>query len=217
MPVEAGAQAIDPNPLLPGKLRQVVTYLEMCAPPTPPPAPPTLPPSAGECALGSPVRLSPGEYRALYRRVGERWLWWERLTLNDAALAAILDDPLVEIRLFRVGGEVAGYSEIDRRANAAAVDLAFLGLAPEFTGRGLGRLLLEATLRAAWRDDARRVWLHTCDHDHPRALELYQSAGFTVVRREQALIDDPRLNGLLPLDAAPHVPLAAHAGRRSAS
>lgn len=198
--------------LPPGKLRQVVTYLEMTAPP-----PASSPSGVGEGALDTPARLSPVDYRALYRRVGERWLWWERLALNDAALAAILDDPSVEIRLFRVGGEVAGFSEVDRRASAAAIEIAFLGLAPEFTGRGLGRLLLDATLGAAWRDEVRRVWLHTCDHDHPRALEVYQSAGFVIVRRDQALIDDPRLNCLLPLDAAPHVPLAAHATRRSAS
>jgi hypothetical protein len=29
---------------------------------------------------------------------------------------------------------------------------------------------------------ARRVWVHTCDLDHPRALANYQARGFEVFR-----------------------------------
>lgn len=207
------------QPLPPGKLVQTITWLEMTAPPPdfadPPP----------DLRFGAPVHLGPETYRALYRAVGERWLWWERLVLDDAELGVILDDPRVEIRLLRIDGETAGYSEIDRRGvdgagdgmgdgasggvGEGAVEIAFFGLKPAFAGRGLGRALLQATLCAAWTRDTRRVWLHTCNHDHPAALGLYQRAGFRIVRRETALIDDPRLAGLLPPGAAPHVPLAS--------
>lgn len=197
MPVAAGADR-----LAPGKLRQTITDLEMTAPPR------SLCPGAPDPSLGPPVRLDPDAYRALYRAVGEHWLWWERLALTDADLAAILDDPRVEVRMLRVDGEIAGYSEIDRRADDGSVEIAFLGLKPAFTSRGLGRALLAQTLLAAWKQGARRVWLHTCNHDHPGALGLYRSAGFRIVRRKSVLIDDPRRAGLLPLTAAPHVPLA---------
>ncbi len=74
-----------PGPLPPGKLRQIVTYLEV----TPPPARPAAsPPVAAESVGEPPARLSPEDYRALYRAVGERWLWWERLALADAAFGA---------------------------------------------------------------------------------------------------------------------------------
>lgn len=199
-----------PLPLPLGKLRQTITYLEMTAPP------PSLGVGSMHPRLGASAQLSPEAYRALYRAVGERWLWWERLVLADAELAVILDDPRVEIRLLRVDGETAGYCEIDRRSQDGTSDdsaeIAFLGLKPAFTGRGLGPVLLAGTLCAAWTrvgaNRARRVWLHTCDHDHPRALGLYCSAGFRIVRLETVLIDDPRRRGLLPLSAAPHVPLA---------
>ncbi len=187
-----------------GKLRQTITYLEMTAPPLGDRGAPPDP------RLEPPVRLAPAAYRALYRAVGEPWLWWERLVLGESELAAVMDD--VEVRLLRVEGQVAGFSEIDRRGDDGTVEIAFLGVKPEFAGRGLGRLLLEATLRAAWTGQGtkavRRVWLHTCDHDHPGALGLYRSAGFRVSRRETVLIDDPRRRGLLPLTAAPHIPLA---------
>lgn len=194
------------HPPPPGKLRQTVTYLEMTARPdmAAPPFAAAGDPSDGR--LEAPVHLAPDAYRALYRAVGERWLWWERLVLTGSELAAVLDDPRVETRLFRVGGDTAGFSEIDRRAGADDVEIAFLGLKPAFTGRRLGRALLAETLRAAWTPATRRVWLHTCDHDHPGALGLYRSAGFRVVLSETVLIDDPRFSGLLPRTAAPHIP-----------
>jgi hypothetical protein len=36
----------------------------------------------------------PAKYRLLYRRVGAKWLWWSRLAMDDAALAAIIHDPM---------------------------------------------------------------------------------------------------------------------------
>lgn len=187
----------------PGLLRQTITYLEMTAPPAP------LPPAAfaADGRLEPPARLSLAEYRALQRAVGAPWLWWERLALDDDALAAVVADPRVEVRLLRERGTVAGFSEIDRR-DPANVEIAFLGLVPDAIGRGLGRVLLAATLAAAWTGPARRVWLHTCDHDHPQALAVYRAAGFRIVRVETVDIPDPRLSGLLPPSAAPHVPLA---------
>lgn len=182
-------------------LRQTITYLEMRERPAP--ADPAIP----GARLEAPARSSLAEYRGLQRAVGERWLWWERLVLEDDALAAIIHDPGVEVRRLWAEGAVCGFSEIDRR-DPADVEIAFLGLVPEAIGRGLGRLLLAATLDAAWAGAPRRVWLHTCDHDHPRALAVYQSAGFRIVRVETVAICDPRLSRLLPRSAGPHVPPA---------
>jgi ribosomal protein S18 acetylase RimI-like enzyme len=188
-------------------LFQTITYLEMTAPPA------LLEPAnaaLSDVRLEPTARLSLAEYRALQRLVGAPWLWWERLALGDDALAAVVEDPRVEVRLLRTRGAVLGFCELDRR-DPANIEIAFLGLVPEAIGRGVGRLLLAATLKAAWTGPARRVWLHTCDHDHPRALAFYQSAGFRVVRVETVEIQDPRLTGLLPEAAAPHVPLAQRA------
>ena len=50
--------------------------------------------------------------------------------------------------------------------------------------------------------------LNTCTLDHPGALAFYQRHGFTVTHSEVDIVDDPRLAGLIPREAAPHVPLA---------
>jgi GNAT superfamily N-acetyltransferase len=194
--------------LLPGKLRQVVTFMEMTEPPWGEGEPPANPPPRSDASVALIGEVSLDDYRDLHRKVGEAWLWWERRVMSDAALGAILSDPGTEIRLLSVGDEAAGFSELDT-SRAGEVELAYFGLAPAFIGAGLGRYLLQETLAAAWASRPRRVWLHTCDHDHPQAVAFYCHGGFRPYRIEEVVIDDPRGLGLLPVDAAPWIPLAA--------
>ena len=192
-----------------GKLRSVVTYMEMTERPSPESnsslARPTLPPPG--VSVSVPESMPVSTYLSLYRGVGEAWLWWERLRLSVDELADILSHPAVEVRTLFVNGALAGYSELDGRI-AGEIELTFFGLMPSFIGRGLGRFLLETSVAAAWRKKPRRLWLHTCSEDHPFAASLYRRVGFRPYRTDTTLIDDPRRTGLLPVTAAPHVPMA---------
>ena len=40
------------------------------------------------------------------------------------------------------------------------------------------------TVHKAWTYGPERIWLHTCDLDHPAALNHYLQAGFTVYDRK---------------------------------
>jgi ribosomal protein S18 acetylase RimI-like enzyme len=104
------------------------------------------------------------------------------------------------------GGEDVGLLELDFRTPGEC-ELAFLGLLPEAIGRGAGRLLVETAIERAFARPIRRLWVHTCTFDHPRALGFYRRAGFEPYRRAIEVADDPRLSGRLPRSAAPHVPL----------
>ena len=67
----------------------------------------------------------------------------------------------------------------------ATCDLAFFGLVPQAVGRGLSSWLLASAIHMGWdRAGVTRLTLNTCTLDHPRALALYQRAGFVPVRRE---------------------------------
>lgn len=163
-------------------LQTTVTYLEMRAAPArvPCPAP------AGGIEVRQAQRPSVPFYRFLYDGVGASWAWFERKALSDEQLAAIIGDPLVEVHVLRVDGTPAGYAELDRR-RAGEVELAYFGLMPQFIGQGLGRFLLDCAIDRAWSPGLRRLWVHTCDLDHPRALAVYQKAGFRIYaqRRER--------------------------------
>jgi GNAT superfamily N-acetyltransferase len=123
------------------------------------------------------VRPTLSFYRYLYDAVGGPWLWTERRLMPDADLARLLHDDRVEVHVLWAGGVPAGYAELDRR-DRPDLQLAYFGLVPEFVGHGLGRYLLDQAVALAWRRMPARVWVHTCDLDHPRALPLYREAGF---------------------------------------
>ena len=131
-------------------------------------------------------------YRYLYNTVGQDWLWYERRQMNDAALTDIIHDENVSVNVVYCGGVPAGYAELDARM-LPAVEVAYLGLMPEFIGRGLGRYIVDWAVDAAWDLDPERVWIHTCNLDHPAALPTYQKAGFTVFNRQTVTIPNPRL------------------------
>ncbi len=191
------------TPVAPGQLATIVTTLEMRERPRARPKPDV------------PLRLArwpapePAKYRALFRRVGARWLWFSRLVMNDAQLLAIVHDPAVEVyaAIDRTGIEV-GMLELDARV-AGACEISYLALAPELAGRGLGRWLMAEALARAWRPGVARVWLHTCTLDHPSALGFYRAQGFMPVGRTIETFADPRALGVLPEDCAPQIPLLA--------
>jgi GNAT superfamily N-acetyltransferase len=85
-----------------------------------------------------------------------------------------------------VQGVPAGLAELDRR-DPPDIELAYFGVLPEFISQGLGRFLLDWAIRHAWRQRPARFWVHTCDLDHPRALPLYQKAGFRIYDRQMTV------------------------------
>ncbi|HML10559.1 MAG TPA: GNAT family N-acetyltransferase [Stellaceae bacterium] len=174
-------------------IEDTVTYLEMLE--RPPPR--VLPAPLGKLALMRAEGCSVPFYRYLYNTVGERWLWYARRVWSDAALAAELQKQTTEIFVLYVGGVPAGYFELDA-AEPRETLLAYFGLMPEFIGRRLGPFLLNAAIERAWSRPIERFWVHTCTFDHPRALPLYQRAGFVVYARRSVSFDDPRESGILP-------------------
>ena len=127
--------------------------------------------------------VSPAEYRALYRAVGEAYHWRDRLAWSEEALAAYLAQPSVAVWVLTVGGVTAGYFEL-RAHDDGSIEIAYFGLVRQFIGRGLGKHLLTRAVQEAWRDGASRVWLHTCTLDDPAALPNYLARGFTPYRQE---------------------------------
>jgi GNAT superfamily N-acetyltransferase len=183
-----------------GDLVAVVTFLEMRERP-----------ASAFCA--SPLSLrhvehpQPEHYRILFRKVGARWLWFSRLIMDDAKLAAIIDDDNVDLlTVLDESGSEVGMLELDFR-EAGECELSFVGLVPELSGQGHGRWLLAEAVSRAWREGVTRVHVHTCTLDHPAALGAYRRAGFTPYKRAIERFPDPRLLGILPRNCAPQVPL----------
>jgi GNAT superfamily N-acetyltransferase len=195
--------------LHPAAIGSVISYLEMRAVPPPKARP------------NSPWKLARLEhptvetYRRLFRKVGQNWLWFERLMIPADELREIIEDPRVEIYVVADrGGTGAGMLELDFRTTGQCT-IAYMGLLAEHTGKGHGRWLLHEALTLAWRDGVSLVKLNTCTLDHPAALKAYLRAGFQIVSRAVGTFFDPRLRGLLPREAAPQIPIIEVADKAS--
>jgi GNAT superfamily N-acetyltransferase len=154
------------------------TYLQMYSP-----APRAVPPPLDGFQVVHAKRPSVAYYRFLYDAVGRNYDWSSRKKLSDAQLAALLEDPRLEVDVLMADGVPAGFAEFDRRVEGE-IELVQFGLMPEFIGQGLGRWFLQWTIDRARSYGPNRFWLHTCTKDHPAALPNYLKAGFTIYKEE---------------------------------
>jgi GNAT superfamily N-acetyltransferase len=121
--------------------------------------------------------------RFLYTAVGSSWCWHSRLSWSYRQWLDYLSRTDLETWVGYVHGTPAGYFELERRA--VDVELAYFGLLPSFVGKGLGGALLTTAVERAWNMNAKRVWVHTSDLDHPAACKNYEARGFRAYRTEK--------------------------------
>ena len=133
--------------------------------------------------------------RDLYFAVGEQWQWIDKRSWTDDQWKQYA--AARELRTFAAyyDGDLAGYYELRHESEPdgrnATVEIAYFGLLPEFTGRGLGGALLTSAIEEAWSPRGgiapKRVWVHTCNRDHPQALANYQARGMVIYRVEETV------------------------------
>lgn len=162
-------------------LDYTVTYLEMTTPPEGPrPPAPSLPGFALIQAEDPPPRW----FLHLYDSVGADHEWTDWFRRPEDELRTFIAGPNALIHTAMVKGWTAGFFMLDWREKGGC-ELAYFGLTPEARGLGLSRWLLGEAIRTGWaRSGVNRMTVETCTLDSPRALTLYQRAGFVPVRRE---------------------------------
>jgi GNAT superfamily N-acetyltransferase len=169
---------------------EIITSLEMTSPDQlrharPAPAPIELrevqPDEAGLC-------------RDTWTRIGAPHGWTRRAKWSDDEWLTRLAPPEVKGFLARVGGEVAGYVELEAETDGK-LGTTFFGLVPEFVVKGFGGAFLTAATELAWSltspggTPPTRVWLQTSSRDHLNALPNYEARGFRIVRREHRSVE----------------------------
>jgi GNAT superfamily N-acetyltransferase len=156
------------------------TYLELTDPAgIRPAAPPRI---EGDVAI---ARVDPPDgatSRWFYEHVGAPHQWTDHLHRTETEWQAWAE--AVETWVATVGGERAGYYELERSDEASAVEIAYFGLLPHAQGHGLGgHLLTHALQRAFALAPCARV--HTCTLDGPHALANYRARGLEPYKTER--------------------------------
>lgn len=126
--------------------------------------------------------------RDLYFRVGEQWDWVDKRRWTDDQWKKYATVPELQTFAGYYDGVLAGYFEL-RRDEESGIEIAYFGLLPDWIGRGLGGALLTTAIEVAWRMEPKpsRVWVHTCNRDHPQALANYQARGLVTYKVESEL------------------------------
>ncbi|MFT4708170.1 MAG: GNAT superfamily N-acetyltransferase [Ascidiaceihabitans sp.] len=184
-----------------GKLAMVITQLEMR---TRADTRPVLTPDG--VTLRRMENITLDQYRDIYRRVGEEWLWFSRLTMQDADLSAIIHDPKVQLFTLVRDGQTQALLELDFRTDNEC-ELAFFGLTKDLIGTGSGRYLMNFAINTVWDHPVERFHLHTCTIDSPMALNFYARSGFTAVGRKIEVANDPRNTSGWDKTIAPQIPI----------
>lgn len=129
-----------------------------------------------------PKPISVNEYRKYYYGVGEKYYWLDRMVMPDEELLEKINAPNVDIFIFKVNNQIAGYIEFAREEKY--VEILYFGLLPGFIGKGMGKYFLQWVIAKAWSYQPKWIQLNTCTLDHPNALSTYKKAGFTEVKKE---------------------------------
>lgn len=192
--------------LAPGKLANLVTFLEM----TERPEASLRQPPAG-FSLEAIENWDTDAFLDLYREIGWEWLWSSRLLMSREKLEAKLAAPHMRSWCPIHGGRRVGIVEMDI-SKPNETEISFFGLVPDAVGGGIGGWLMREAIDIAFaRPDVSRLWLHTCHFDSPQALPFYMHMGFKPYARAVEVHDDVRLLGQLDENAGPHVPMIRNA------
>jgi len=163
-----------------------ITFLEMQARPT---YPRPHQPLGHQAALFHAENPPVWYFLNLYNAVGSQYLWTDKHAESEDELRAFVQHPKMALYTLIRQGWPAGFFMLDNR-EAGVCDLAYFGLVPEMVGQGLGKFLIQEAVHIGWdTPGTEKMTVNTCTLDHPRALALYQSAGFEPVRQEHKTRD----------------------------
>lgn len=119
----------------------------------------------------------------LYREVGEKYHWLDRWQWSADEWRQWVERVGYGVWILSYDGELAGFFELKSDEEGSA-EIELFGLVEKFHGRGFGKHLLTAAVEIAFAVGNRRVWLHTCTLDDPRALPNYRARGFREFKKE---------------------------------
>lgn len=156
-------------------VEDVVSYLEMKAPGE------LLPARDRGTEVGLREVSDVDTIRAVHDRVAGPYGWMSLAWTADRWRECV-SRPGVRTWVPRIDGQDAGLALLCFEPDGVEID--FFGLAPEFTGCGLGGHFLTVVTRTAWETGATRVWLRTSSHDHPHARASYEARGFRLFKTE---------------------------------
>ena len=120
----------------------------------------------------------------LYKQVGKKHHWVDRLTWTDQNWMAYISRENVLTYILKHEDDLVGYFELIFHEKKLEIEIAYFGILEEYFGKKLGGFLLSEAIKESFTIGATRVWVHTCSLDHQNALKNYLSRGMKIYNTE---------------------------------
>ena len=124
-----------------------------------------------------------------YKNVGKKHRWKDRLIWSDNDWIKYISNSKVRTYILKVKDNFAGYFELIFHPDLEEIEIAYFGLLEEYHNKKLGGYLLTTAIKKSFeKKEIKRVWLHTCTHDHENALKNYLARGMTIFKKETLIV-----------------------------
>ncbi len=173
------------------KIKVKTTYLEMVSPENFHPRV-----LEGEDIVVKKVNVpTPALNHFFFVNVGRPWRWYSRLKWTFKDWKCLVEREEVTTWIGYVQDSPFGYIELEKQG--MNIEIVFIGLLPQFIGKGLGSFLLSEAIRIAWSFCRNRIRVHTCTLDHKHALKNYLDRGFSIYKEEKNIEEIPEDDDLV--------------------
>ena len=119
-----------------------------------------------------------------YKHIGKKHRWLDRLVWIDSQWIDYVSNENVKTYVFKHQEDLAGFFELIFHIEKKEVEIAYFGLLEEFQNKKLGSYLLSLAIKNSFKENIKRVWVHTCSLDHKNALNNYISRGMKIIKTE---------------------------------
>ena len=116
----------------------------------------------------------------LYKQIGKKFNWTDRILWSDQDWIKYINKSNLFTYILKVANNIAGFFELIYHEDKSEIEIAYLGLLAEYTGKKLGGYLLSEAIKISWKFKINRIWVHTCSLDHKNALNNYLSRGMKI-------------------------------------
>ena len=123
-----------------------------------------------------------------YKNIGKKHKWIDRLIWTENQWIDYISSENVKTYVFKYKNDLAGFFELISHAEKHEIEIAYFGLLEEFQNKKLGSYLLTQAIKKSFKENIKRVWVHTCSLDHKNALNNYIARGMKIFKVETIIV-----------------------------
>ena len=119
-----------------------------------------------------------------YKNIGKNHKWVDRLSWSEEKWINYVSSKNVQTFVFKKKDDLVGFFELIFHSEKKETEIAYFGILEEYHNKKLGSYLLSEAIKKSFKNNVKRVWVHTCSLDHKNALNNYISRGMQIFKTE---------------------------------